>query len=300
MWADWVAFILLITLYLSFANKRFVNLLRGWARALWGKVSPPALLVIPFALVAFWGMDSAETNPLITDFLSLTLYIAVPIAATLLRPKHAKALHPLDILAILAIWLPIELDWLPELKIRLAEGVNFPLATLIGLNVGFFCFLVLRPLPFGYTFRLKKGDFLAANRGLMGYTLVGIPLGLLTGFLIWSILPFDIFNWVLAWPLGYLFVALPEEMLFRGMIQSQIHKRVSNEWLAIGISAIFFGLAHINNSTAGFPKPNWMFGLVATIAGVAYGWTFRKTGKITASALVHATVNFVWVLFLSG
>jgi len=39
---------------------------------------------------------------------------------------------------------------------------------------------------------------------------------------------------------------------------------------------------------------------MATLAGLAYGWTWRKTGKITASAVVHATVNFVWGILLSG
>lgn len=93
---------------------------------------------------------------------------------------------------------------------------------------------------------------------------------------------------------------MPEELLFRGVIQNQIHRRVKHEWLALAVAAIIFGLSHLNNSTAGYPEPNWMYALMATLAGLAYGWTWRRTGKITAAAVVHATVNFIWGLFLSG
>jgi membrane protease YdiL (CAAX protease family) len=39
---------------------------------------------------------------------------------------------------------------------------------------------------------------------------------------------------------------------------------------------------------------------MASLAGLAYGWTWRKTGRITAAAIVHATVNFVWGILFGG
>jgi hypothetical protein len=100
--------------------------------------------------------------------------------------------------------------------------------------------------------------------------------------------------------LGFFFTALPEEMLFRGIIQQQMETRFGNRNLALGIGAVIFGLAHINNATAGYPEPNWMYAIMATLAGLAYGYTWMKTGKITASALVHASANFVWATFLEA
>jgi membrane protease YdiL (CAAX protease family) len=37
---------------------------------------------------------------------------------------------------------------------------------------------------------------------------------------------------------------------------------------------------------------------LATIAGVAYGWVYVRTGKVTASAITHALVDAVWVILL--
>ena len=96
------------------------------------------------------------------------------------------------------------------------------------------------------------------------------------------------------------FTALPEELLFRGIIQNQIGARVRNEWLALALASVIFGLSHLNNSTLNYPTPNWMYALMATLAGLAYGYTWRRTGKITASAVVHASVNFVWGVLLQG
>jgi membrane protease YdiL (CAAX protease family) len=52
-------------------------------------------------------------------------------------------------------------------------------------------------------------------------------------------------------------------------------------------------MAHQNNATAGYPAPNWTYAAMATLAGLAYGWVWRRTGKITASAVTHAPANFV-------
>ena len=62
------------------------------------------------------------------------------------------------------------------------------------------------------------------------------------------------------------------------------------------IAAPLFGLAHINNSTPGFSQPNWAYALMATLAGLAYGWVWVRTYKVTASALTHAAVNLAWWL----
>ena len=59
---------------------------------------------------------------------------------------------------------------------------------------------------------------------------------------------------------------------------------------AAGESSVLFGFSHITNG--GFP--NWRYAILATIAGLFYGWTWRKTGSIFASALVHALVDALW------
>ena len=57
-----------------------------------------------------------------------------------------------------------------------------------------------------------------------------------------------------------------------------------------GVSAVIFGLAHL---------PDIRYALLATLAGLAYGWVYARTGRITASALTHTGVNWIWGLLLS-
>ena len=300
MLLDWLAVFMLLGLYVAFANKQFVIAVRRFAADKHHGLLLAVSLVVPFFLLV---LPEGRGDP--AAFLlavgKMLLYVLVPALASLFRPAQAKPLHPLDILAFLALWFPIEFGWLPDVDAQLADGVSIPIPLFTGVLLALVCFLGLRPLPnIGYTFALTRDDFGRIGWALAAYMLIGVPLGLLTGFLIFDVTPFEVSSWLLAWPLGFLFTALPEELLFRGVIQNQLHERLQGEWLALVVASIIFGLAHLNNSTPGYSEPNWMYALMATLAGLAYGWTWRRTGKITAAAVVHATVNYVWGLLLSG
>jgi membrane protease YdiL (CAAX protease family) len=45
------------------------------------------------------------------------------------------------------------------------------------------------------------------------------------------------------------------------------------------------------------PVPNWRYMILATFAGVAFGWVFRKSTSIVPSASLHALVNTVKYAF---
>jgi hypothetical protein len=68
--------------------------------------------------------------------------------------------------------------------------------------------------------------------------------------------------------------ALPEEILFRGLIQNCIAQRFGTSTSTLLISAFIFGCAHLDNGPG--PLPNWRYMILATIAGVAYGKVFRE------------------------
>lgn len=297
---DWLAFLILITLYLGFAWSPFVAFLRGLVASRRRGVGLALILLVPYLLLTLPDARR-DLDAFLIDLLVMVLYLIVPAIISLYRPPAARALHPLDILAILSLWFPIEFGWLPEVEAVLGSGVSLPVPMLTAIPLAFLTFLVLRPLDgIGYTFLLTRSDFDRISAGLVAYTIVGVPLGLITGFLTLGLESFDLGEWLAMGILGYLFTALPEELLFRGVLQNQLHRRIPGEWPALLLGSLIFGLAHLNNATPGFPEPNWMYALMATLAGLAYGWTWRQTGKITASALVHATVNLVWSILLSG
>jgi membrane protease YdiL (CAAX protease family) len=57
------------------------------------------------------------------------------------------------------------------------------------------------------------------------------------------------------------------------------------------VAAFVFGAAHLNNGG----WPNLRYALLATLAGVFYGRAFRQGGNLMPAALVHTTVDTVWV-----
>jgi membrane protease YdiL (CAAX protease family) len=182
----------------------------------------------------------------------------------------------------------------------LLPGFDLPLMSLTAVSLALYLFTVRHPLKeVGFTIRLDWRDVRSALLGLLAYALVGVPLGLVIGFLKFE--PHvpdggELLTGILA---GYLLVALIEEILFRGIIQNLLSKRLRRPWVGLGLSALIFGMAHLNNSTPGFPVPNWGYVLMATLAGLAYGWVWMRTGKVTASAITHMLVNLVWGIVLS-
>jgi membrane protease YdiL (CAAX protease family) len=187
------------------------------------------------------------------------------------------------------------LSLLPSIDALLIPGVRLPVDTLIAVALALYLFLVRHPLKgVGFTFRLTWRDFTDVLRGLLAYSVLGLPIGLGIRFIQYNPDFPGVLNLILNAIGGYLLIALIEEVLFRGLIQNLLSIRMGNKWVALIVASIIFGLAHLNNSTAGYSPPNWAYALMATMAGVAYGWVWMRTGKVTASALTHMLVNLIW------
>jgi hypothetical protein len=269
------------------------------------------LLLLPYLL-------AVNLRPTPGDLLRFAIYLALPTICLRLRPRQARPFDPFQILAILAIWVPVELDLfllmldlavpgvdlsgqlsgfylLPQVEATLAPGVELPIHTLTAVSLALFLFLVRHPLKeIGFTFRLGRQELRYALVGLLVFAVVGIPVGLGMGFLRYNPIvpgPLEIILGVIG---GYLLIALPEELLFRGIIQNLLTRRLGNERMGLPIASIIFGLAHLNNATAGFAVPNWAYVLMATLAGLAYGWVWNRTRKVTVSAITHMLVNLIW------
>ena len=244
-------------------------------------------------------------RPELAAVIQLGVYLGLPTILLAVRPKNAAALDPYRILAILSVWFPIEFDWLPELSVPLGTtgallDVRLPVVKLTAVGLALFLFMIHHPIKeIGYTFKISRKDWPKAFVGLLAFGLIGIPIGLLSGFLHINVDFPGTGGLLLGLLGGYLLVALPEELLFRGIIQNLVTRQLPSEKLSLGIAAVVFGLSHLNNSTPGFPEPNWMYALMAGIAGAAYGWVWQRTNKVAVSALTHALVNLLWSLIFS-
>jgi len=97
-----------------------------------------------------------------------------------------------------------------------------------------------------------------------------------------------------AWG-NLLFTCIVEEAFFRGFIQKYLMQGLSRicygDALAIAITAVLFGLRHYMGGI------NYI--LLATVAGIGYGWAYRHTGRIEASILTHFSLNSLHLLLFT-
>ena len=115
---------------------------------------------------------------------------------------------------------------------------------------------------------------------LIGYTRLDIKLPDFIGYWLWA---------------NLFFTCMAEEALFRGFMQRQLSLlfagfKFGALW-ALLICALLFGIAH----AAG----GYQYVLLATLAGLGYGWVYLRTQRIEASILLHFLLNCVHIVFFS-
>ena len=196
-----------------------------------------------------------------------------------------------DFATIAAIWTAVKFapsHWLwPYPGGRLA----YIFTVITAVNVAIAGFLLLRRIKnVGYTIGWGGGWALYILGSLVVFACIAIPLGLQMHFIAYA--PrFSEWKTFIPLSVGILFfTAWPEEFLFRGLLQNMLSHASNSETVGWIAASILFGFSHITN----LHFPNWKYVLLASIAGLFYGWTWRNTGSIFASALVHAAVDILW------
>jgi len=150
--------------------------------------------------------------------------------------------------------------------------------------------LVRRARGVGYSIGWAKGWTGHILGSFFAFALIAIALG--TGIHFIAFAPqWSRWSSFLGLSLAILlFTAWPEEFLFRGLLQNFLERASKSNLVGWWTASVLFGCSHITN--LGFP--NWRYVILASLAGLFYGWTWRKTGSIFASALVHAAVDAAW------
>ena len=272
-------------LYAAFAPESFAALGLRLPRAL--RIALPGVLCGPYALIAdAFGMFRWQW---------LALYALLPIVMAFLLDQAREADTSSrgdwrDFLVLATLGLAVDLRWLePAWPHGLAAAGKMLL-----LDAGLYGFLAVRRLDgVGFDLRLKARDVEIGLREFLFYAPIAIVLGLALGFI----------HFRAGWPaplraLGayvftFFFIAIPEELFFRGWVQNLLERRIGRT-AALMTTAVLFGLSHWNKQTANF---NWRYVLLAAIAGVFYGRAWRSQRRVGASALTHATVDTLWSLW---
>ena len=254
----------------------------------WLQLSCPALLSLPYVLVTYFaGIFRWEW---------FALYAALPAAVALLLSQAARTDKAqrgtwMDFLVLAALGLAVDLRWFeaawpPHLAI---------FNKVLLLDAGIYGFILIRNLDgTGFDLRLRLRDAAIGLREFAIYTPIALALGLALGFLhahaVWPPLTSIAFAWIFT----FFFIAVPEELFFRGWLQNLLERRMGR-YPALLLTAVLFGLAHFNKRTVHF---NWRYVLLAAIAGIFYGRAWRQHRRVAASAITHASVDAVWSLWL--
>jgi uncharacterized protein len=252
------------------------------------RILAPALLGLPYAVVA-------ESSGLFR-WTWFVLYTLLPVLITWLLYRASLA-DPeqhgdwRDFLILAFLGLAVDLRWFePAWGPRLAIFNKVLL-----LDAGIYGFLAIRQLDqVGFDLRLRLRDIRIGLLALAIYTPIAITLGLALGFLHFHAYIPSGWQVLLAWIFTFFFIAVPEELFFRGWMQNLLERRVGRG-RALLITSVLFGLAHFNKRAAHF---NWRYVLLAFLAGIFYGRAWRQERRVGASAITHASVDTLWSIWL--
>jgi len=266
--------------------KTWVGTSRSRAAAL------PSILIVPCLL--YWLIPGVATPE---GVLRVALFIAVPSLLAVLLPRGRRRLLG-DAIVVLCIWAPIELRLL---------NVAFPwprgstgsfLMGPLGLDLLLYLMLVARGFDgTGMTLRVEPRDVASATGSFAAFAAIGVPIGLRTGFLIFGVHDQAPLFGLAAGLVILIFTGLPEEVLFRGFIQTMLVRATGRPILGLVAASLIFGAAHLDN---GPHAPDWRYGVLATLAGLAYGWVYLRTRRVLAPAIAHTLVDLTWSLFFKG
>lgn len=279
-----------LTLAPFLAAAFFGDALCRWVQRLprWVQLLQPALLCVPYVMVAL----SAE----VFRWRWFLLYALVPVVVSELMLQARRA-DPeqrgnwRDFLILVGLGLAVDLKWLEPAWPAPLGVFN----KMLLLDAGIYGFVLLRQLGgTGFGLRLRARDLAIGAREFALYASFAIVLGLGLGFL----------HVHAGWPRLertaatllslFFFVAVPEELFFRGWVQNLLERRWGR-WPALLVTAVIFGLSHFNKRALHF---NWRYVVMAALAGIFYGRAWRQDRRVGASAVTHALVDTTWSLWL--
>jgi membrane protease YdiL (CAAX protease family) len=247
----------------------------------------PALYVLPYVLV------SASQH--IFRWQWFALYAGLPVVVAWLLGQAAAADAEQrgnwrDAIILLLLGLAVDLRWFDSAWPNGLRALN----ELLLVDIGLYGFLAIRGLSeTGFDFHLRWSDWKSGLRELVFFTPMVLILGLALGFIHpHANLP-PVGAAALRWVGIFCFTAVPEELFFRAWVQNLLERRVGRR-AALLIASVLFGLSHFNKRSAHF---NWRYVLLATIAGIFYGRAWREGRRVPASAITHASVDWLWGLW---
>jgi uncharacterized protein len=268
---------------------------RTWLKARLGGARGAAFGVILFLLpYLIYAAGTGDFRP--RAFAKLLALAVLPLGLFVLAPvRNPKRIHWQDVFVLLWLILPV-------LTGQLAGIWNKPvnldfMARVFLVGVGSWSFLIFRGVDgSGYEFDWSRLIVRDAAVNFTGFAILAIPLGLAIRFIAWNPHWPGVSGFVFDYATLFLFVAVTEELFFRGLIQNLLEGSLASRYAAQAITSVLFGLSHILHA----PFPNWRYVALATLAGWFYGSAYRKHRSLMASSATHALVDTLWRIWFTA
>jgi uncharacterized protein len=268
----------------GFAGERIAQACARWPSAI--RTILPAACALPYALLS--------SSQHMFSWRWCALYAVLPVAIAWLLAQAAIA-DPeqrgdwRDAIILLGLGVAVDLRWFePAWPSGLAG-----LGKLLLVDAGLYWFFAIRRLRgAGFDFHFRWNDWKIGLRELIFFAPLVLALGIALGFLHPHGNPLRL-SLIPTWIYIFIFVAVPEELYFRGWVQNLLERRLGRH-AALIITSVLFGLSHFNKRSAHF---NWRYVLLASIAGIFYGRAWRDQNRIPASAITHASVDAIWSMW---
>lgn len=284
----------LVGAQLALGSPRAATVVRDWLQQ-----SPRAWLVAAGGLSALYLVSNILT-PGFDPYVATIFIVGLVAALGTLRQiqKGQSGLTWADALVWLWLWIPFDLRWNYDLW-HGPKGFAYDWWAVMLTVVAALGWYGLRELPaFGYRLTPRWRDLGIAVVATVVFAAIVIPLGLAMRFLTFPPTQATPLLALLAHFVGlFLTVALPEEMFFRGILLHGLDQMTTRRGWTLFLSALAFGLMHWNN--AGDLGTKVVYVALAALAGVFYGWAYRRSGNnLLAPVLTHTFVDLIWrVLF---
>jgi membrane protease YdiL (CAAX protease family) len=280
---------LMLGVFVAFTRDDFIEALRRWAFNSWLlAVLIPFTLLIPYLILAY----TTKTFSYVA-LAKLTAYIAIPLLLLLPnRLYYVERASWRDFVAIASLGVPVAAGWLRGIWIWPEDIYIF--RPIFCVCVGAYVFLVIRGLKdAGYKLIFTPGDLTEGSINFLAFIVLAIPLGLWLHFIHPHMHHVGVFGFISDFVGIYVTIAIPEEFLFRGVLQNLLVKTFKHPYSGVKgllVASVIFGLSHLHHA----PVPNWRYAIMATVAGIFYGNAWRVQKRTSSSAFTHALVDTVW------
>ncbi len=278
----------------AFAGLLLIMLLgasRGVLQAISARLGDAAGILLCVSLFLAYLIYAVGTNTFALGRVgAVVALIFVPLAIAVSAAQRPPGTWQ-DFAVIAAVWVAVKFSFVGRLWPYPGGRYSAAFAVLLMVDVGIAIFLLTRRCSgVGYALAWEGRWAWYVAGSFVAFAGIAISLGRAIDFIVFA----PRWNAAATLPLVFagIFVltAWPEEFLFRGLLQNVLSRASNSDLTGWCAASMLFGLAHITNGHF----PNWRYVTLATIAGFFYGWTWRKTGSIFASALVHALVDTLW------